>query len=159
MKLLLTGGLLVVSIVATTLASGQIAIANNALKPLFAQIPISGDTLTAGAMIAAAVWALASMKSDLEKKQSEGFEKIDDRIDRVRDSIADVNQKVSLLIQETEIKYRSYLEEKSSFHDAIVYLKGRTSVLEMQTRDITNWIQSRGADFAGRSGWKVTNDS
>lgn len=141
-----------------------------AAVPILASLSFEPETLlTIGSLIAGSVWAIAKIKSSttdeinnvkhsLIERISSLDSKIDERGDKFAERLTDLQSTVALLKQEYSLKGEEHNNKLSVTIDTIVQLKGRVTSLEMQVRDIQGWMQSRGANFYGRSGWDKNAD-
>lgn len=151
--------------IATSVATGFLA-----TIPVFASLTFEPETLlTIGSLLGGAVWTIAKIKSstteEINNVKNTLIERIlalDSRIDEKGDKFAerftDLQSTVALLKQEHSLKGEEYNKNLSTAIDTIVQLKGHVTSLEMQVRDIQGWMQSRGANFYGRSGWDKSAD-
>lgn len=111
----------------------------------------------AGGMVAASVVYVKTIESGLKKDLDSALSSIDKSLDRLSERINALDKQLALDAQKSEGSFIKAKEDSSSVVDAIVQLKGRVTTLEMQTRDLVNWTNSRGADFHGRTNWKTKN--
>ena len=130
------------------------------LLPAYAsqQVPINGDTMMAGGMVAAAVVYIKTIESTLKKDLNEAFVSIDKSLDKLSKQINALDKQMALDAQKNTSSFVKIKDDSSSVVDAIVQLKERVTTLEMQTRDLINWTNTKGADFHGRTNWKTKKD-
>ena len=112
---------------------------------MLSQIPITGDTLTAGAMVAGAVVFILNSISETKRDFRQD-------ITIVADSLSKLEREVALLAQRSDIEDKRLQEELDSAIAEITVLRGRIAELNIHNRDIVNWMQSRGANFIPKTG-------
>ena len=112
------------------------------LPPVLMDIPLNSDVLTGGALLIAAATAVYQMKISLSKDISDVADRTDKDLDVIRKEFADMRTEIALTKQKVD-----------SVVEGHVQIKGRVATQEAISRDLQNWIQTRGGDFQPRTGW------
>lgn len=112
------------------------------LPPILMDIPLNSDVLTGGALLIAAATAVYQMKISLSKDISDVADRTDKDLDVIRKEFADMRTEIALTKQKVD-----------SVVEGHVQIKGRVATQEAISRDLQNWIQTRGGDFQPRTGW------